>query len=200
MPATHLYFVDGVRVPSVTQIISRALALQHSRYSPSASARGTEVHEAIRCIESNDRAATRMINTTSVGFVAAWMRFRQEQRWQTLGCEEVVYHPRYAGRLDLRGLLDGVEAIADLKTGHPAEWHGLQLAGYANAFWRQTVDGRCVSYHGKTFKRINLYLHCNGSYRVVREWRGLSYDDRVWDERWERILNRQHASSRSVES
>ena len=65
-------------------------------------------------------------------YLKAWKAFLRDSKAEVLAVEEVVGdgHWGYAGTLDRRVRLNGVDCIIDIKTGDHQAWHALQLAAY----------------------------------------------------------------------
>lgn len=137
----HTYWLDGVRIPSVTQVLSLAgLGVPDDvprDILAKAAAKGSFIHKACELLDEGD------LDETSVpeewrGYVQAWARFKEERVARILSVEEMVHsnpdHQPYAGKLDRTVHLhgdDGIRTIVDLKTGSRLQpVTRLQLAGY----------------------------------------------------------------------
>jgi hypothetical protein len=64
----------------------------------------------------------------------------------------------FHGIVDCAGSLRGKMTVLDIKTGGPADQHGVQLAFYALGLFPQTA---------RNLQRANVYVRKNGSYRLV---------------------------------
>lgn len=136
-PDTHSYWNGDTRVPSVTQILSPLTNLGHipKAILQRAADRGTAVHKATELFDLG------MLDHTSISdevkpYLDAWIRFLLDHKGDPIDIEQLVYHDglAYAGTLDRRMLVDGVESIVDIKTSktiYPTV--GPQLAAYAHA-------------------------------------------------------------------
>lgn len=137
--ATHTYTLDGIQLPSVTEV-TRFCAYDYKSDRPwlaeAAAIRGTAVHEACALIDyGEDPEETPEI----AGYLKAYRRFLADYKpeWK------LIEHPigsillGYAGTLDRFGTIDGAPAILDIKTGqlHDAAL-SAQLTAYAEL--RQT--------------------------------------------------------------
>lgn len=134
---SHSYWLDGQRVPSVTEIVRPLLPLAGIPYGVLEAARhlGSAVH---RACELADRG---VLDTASVAppllpYLQAWSAFSAAHQVQWSMVESLIYHERlrYAGTLDRFGWVQGRLAVVDLKTSarlYPAV--GPQLAAYAQA-------------------------------------------------------------------
>jgi hypothetical protein len=132
---THTYSVAGRTVPSVTGRIQAAglLGPAATFYTHGAAARGTRVHLAcLQIDQSTDPELVHGLPPDECGYLRSYARWRDAMRPQWTSLEQPHYSPVYdmAGTTDRLGTLDGVPVVADLKTGAPASWHGIQLAMY----------------------------------------------------------------------
>ena len=114
----HTYLVDGLIVPSVTQIIHHKFSNKYSHVPRAtlnrAAAKGTAVHEAIQayCENGTESDLPEVRN----------FKFLQKHYGFTVdGCEKPVIlfdadgGPLCAGRFDLAISMDGMHGLADIK-------------------------------------------------------------------------------------
>lgn len=143
--ATHTYTLDGIQLPSVTEI-TRFCAYDYKSDRPwlaeAAARRGTAVHEACALIDYGEEPEE---TPEIAGYLKAYRRFLADYKpdWQ------LIEHPMgslaldagYAGTLDRFGTLNGNPAILDIKTGqlHDAALIA-QLTAYANLWLYQLED------------------------------------------------------------
>lgn len=158
----HYYYVDGFRVPSVTQVLEAAGVVDYSYLPPStrtmALQRGGAVHLVTQFDDEGDLDEA-LLDPALAPYLAAWRRFRQETGFTPTLIEHRGFHEqyRYAGTLDRRGTFpDGTEAILDLKTNQAEGWVRLQIAAYAALF----PDAR-------KFRRVCVEVHGDGTYRML---------------------------------
>lgn len=116
---THTYIVDGVIVPSVTQVLNVKFGGKYANVNPStlkrAASRGTAIHKAIEdyCKGDEELIATKEVRN---------FRFLQKHyEFDVLENETPIVitkegTPIAAGRLDLVLGINGVTALADIKT------------------------------------------------------------------------------------
>lgn len=158
-PIEHKYYLDGVEIPSVTQILREAGLVQHLNGFQEAVYRGLHVHTACEWLDLND-LDWRTVHESYTGYVRAYEWFKQETGFTPELIEYQAYHPvyRYAGTLDRRGVVDGYSALIDIKTGAPQPWWPLQLAGY------QLLGGE----DWKDDQRLAVQLNEDGTYRIHR--------------------------------
>lgn len=141
---SHTYLVDGIIVPSITQIIKVRFGKKYDFVNEStlrkASEAGTEMHEAIqRYCESGEESELKEVRN---------FRFLQKQYgFEVLKNEvPVILHqcgePVGAGRLDMVIRMDGKTGLADLKRTATLdkEYLACQLNLYRIAY-QQTYGG-----------------------------------------------------------
>lgn len=180
--ATHTYALDGVRLPSVTQLLKGAgIGPDFSAVPPqlleAARAFGVAVHSACELDDlgelDDDGTDARVM-----ACVHAWRRFKAENDVEVLATEQRLYHPtlRYAGTLD--GLVrmrawrgHGTDLVlVDRKTGqHPHPSFGVQLAAYEELL-RANARGMGTRMHDAILaafmKRVSVHLFDDGTYRM----------------------------------
>ena len=131
--ATHTYTLDGVQLPSVTEV-TRFCAYDYKSDRPwlaeAAARRGTAVHEACALIDYGEEPEE---TPEIAGYLKAYRRFLKDWKPEW----ELIEHPMgsleagYAGTLDRCGILNGGPAILDIKTGQLYDAAlKAQLAGY----------------------------------------------------------------------
>lgn len=171
---THTYRLDGVVVPSVTQILKEFGLVDFSGIDPDvlkkAADRGTYVHKCCELIFHNDLDID-AIDPEAVPYVQAFQKFLAEQcghdGFKIIEMEKAIFHPflRYAGTLDILAERFKEPWIIDIKTGAPQISYALQTAAYENCF-------------PAVHKRACLYLSRDGKYRLHPYTDG--NDVRIW--------------------
>jgi hypothetical protein len=162
--ATHTYRIDGVVVPSVTQVLKEAGLVDDRWYTPEACQRGRLVAVATELYD-NDQLNWDAVPDDIHGYVQAWIRFREDGPFEIIAREEERYSPtmRYAGTPDVTARWGGRPTLIEIKTGSNAAWHGLQLAGQNGLFDLE-------------YRRVVVLLKSDGKYWVTE------YDDPSdWD-------------------
>lgn len=159
---THTYRLDGVVIPSVTQILKEVGVVDFSGIDPhvleKAADRGTYVHKCCELLFLNDLDID-AIDPESVGYVDAFLKFMKEQcgpdGFRILEMEKIVFHRllRYAGTLDILAERGKERWIIDIKTGSSQISYALQTAAYENCF-------------SEPHKRACLYLCPDGEYHL----------------------------------
>jgi len=186
----HEYFWNGVRVPSVTEILDDVGIVDYSSIPfgmrEMALQRGSDVHTATHYDDENDlefdeelwlansigyeREYQRTgmgVAPTRAGYVAAWRKFRRETGFEPELIEHRGYNESYgfAGTLDRSGsyrvnLTGTADILLDIKCGDAPQWTRLQLAAYASFFQSP-----------RRFMRVAVELHKDNTYRLFR-WEG----------------------------
>ena len=135
---SHTYTLDGRKVPSVTQVL-KALpndyAMVDSTVLESAAGLGRAVHKLIE-LDLADRLDVNSLDDELVDYLLQWQDFRATSGFKPILSEARVASPRYryAGTLDLFGVLNGRLAIIDAKrTAAVPRSAGPQTAGYETA-------------------------------------------------------------------
>lgn len=151
---THTYTDEFGVVPSVTQVLKLAGLIDGQWFTKHARIRGEYIHAATELIDTGELDED-ALDPALRPYCDAWRRFLTDSACGIIAIEERVYDPiyRYAGTLDRRVRINGVESLIDIKGGTPCAWHALQLAGYAHAI-------------GRPVRRFGVYLKPSGSYTL----------------------------------
>jgi hypothetical protein len=166
----HVYRVDGVVRPSVTQILAGVGLIDPRWFTPESRARGQAVHAACHYLDEGD------LDLASVApeiekYVDAWMCFKRDVSLEVVSAEQLVYRPAhgYCGRLDRVARMHGgpSQFVLDIKTGGPADWHRLQTAAYAGC-----LPG--------FYRRATVHLGSDGRYAYAFREHKLSESMRDW--------------------
>ncbi len=142
---THQYKLDGVAIPSVTQIMEPLSRAKYKAIDESilkaAAKRGSEVHEAI---EFYTKYGIMECPHEAEPYVNAYMKWAQQYKPQTIQTEQATWHKQlmYAGTIDNLSVIDGRKTLIDYKT--TAELNDMltsvQLEAYSQALKSQGVD------------------------------------------------------------
>ena len=167
--ATHTYTLDGVVIPSVTEICA---PITCGKYPPvgvvqQAAARGTRVHEL--CALYDMDALPDEIEAELVGYVKAWAAFCRDYKPVWRHIELPLYGSPdagmpFAGTIDRIGDIDGRTRVVDIKTAasldRPAKVALCeQITGYE---WLADLNGIDI-FDGAG---MGVQLFANGNYRV----------------------------------
>ena len=159
-PISHKYTLDGIELPSVTQI-TRFLSYDYKSAQPwlaqIAAERGRAAHEACMRIDYGEEPEE---TPEIVGFLVAYRRFLADYspRWDGIERPLASLELGYAGTADRYGTIGGKRCIVDIKTGQrhiPAL--AAQLDGY-----RILMDG----YRFFAGRLYGLYLRRDGTYEM----------------------------------
>ena len=166
---THTYTLDGVVIPSVTEICA---PITCGKYPPvgvvqQAAARGTRVHEL--CALYDMDALPDEIEAGLVGYVKAWAAFCRDYKPVWTHIEFPLYGEidpgqPFAGTLDRIGEIDGRTRVVDIKTtaslDRPAKVAlCAQTCGYEWLVDLNDIDA--LSGRG-----MGIQLFADGNYRV----------------------------------
>ena len=140
-PVAHRYTLDGIVLPSVTQILRGLDDFAHvpARVLEKARDRGTRVHSAcsLDVLGTLDEAT---VDDEVAPYLAQFRRFPRESGFMPTLSECRVYDETlwYAGTLDLFGDLPGcIDVQIDIKSGAIPRSVGPQTAAYANGLYKR---------------------------------------------------------------
>lgn len=157
---SHLYKLDGLTIPSVTQIIKEAglsefnnvpdHVLEHSRII------GKHVHLATELYDKKDLDMD-SLDPYYKKYLDSWIDFCNDYKFVPTEIELQLFHKvlRYAGTIDRVGLIGKTLAIVDIKTGAKVKSTKIQTAGYQLLY---NYDKTTV----KAKKRFAVYLKATG--------------------------------------
>lgn len=134
---SHRYTVDGVEVPSVselTRFISREIYGDVQQFMlDRAAERGTAVHKAT---EALDKFGSVEVDDEYAGYLKAYLAFLKDHHPDWVKIEwSVANEQLYAGTLDRYGTLDEKKAIVDIKTtGNISRAHKVLYTAAQNLY------------------------------------------------------------------
>ena len=174
--STHSYYIDGVKVPSVTELTSPITATKYaigSELIENARHRGSRVHELC---EAYDYDILEEVEPELIGYLQAYVAFVRDYRPTWLYIEHRMYsrNDMFAGTADRIGKIDGRLWIVDLKTTSSMDRQSkialaAQMEGYATLAAENGI--------GSDFCRMGVQLKNDGKYTVhTSEAIELSYD------------------------
>lgn len=165
----HTYKLDGIVIPSVTQVIKEAglinLDYVNDEYIKYKADLGEKVHSTTELFDQNN-LDEESLHPTLKAYLEGWKKFRTDYEFNPTHIEYEAYHSlyRYAGRIDRVGTIKlnrkKLLAIIDIKTGIIHHSHAIQTAAYMELF----NQSRIKSEQAKT--RICVYLKENGGYEI----------------------------------
>lgn len=168
--ATHTYAIDGVRLPSVTEIIkplSPDWSMVDASILEAKRALGVAVHLACELSDSGelDEQST---DATVMQYVDSWRSFLSHTGAAVVANERRMFHPmlRFAGTIDrVIQMPDGKTLVVDIKTAsdaHPS--YGVQLAGYELLLSMDSslrIDGRATVHLAEGGYRLHMHTDPN---------------------------------------
>lgn len=176
-PSLHRYTMDGVEIPSVTQVLESVGLIDYSHIPPltrqMALERGRAVHEAIALDLDGDLDEESADEAGVLGYVEAARAARAAIGVLVAdGWEQRVYHERwrYAGTLDLRA----GNVLVDWKTNQAEYWVRFQLAAYAACIAQ--VDAR-THWGAGLIKRVCAELHDDRTFTLFEFGSETIFDD-----------------------
>lgn len=162
----HVYKLDGVKVPSVTQILSFGQDL--SRIPAWTAQRGTALHLATEYDDAGDLDED-SVDPLVRPHLIAYRKWKEAVKYNFIETEYRVWGEvegmRYCGTIDRVGVCGrDLLRVLDLKSGAPRREHGAQVCAYARAYEQR---------HGRpVFDQGCVYLDKSG------EWSEKTYDPR----------------------
>lgn len=120
----HTYVLDGVVLPSVSDLCA---PLHNAAYADvpkwkleAAAERGTATHLATCALDAGGAAE---VDDSCLPYVRAYAKFLMEHKASWSLTEAPMYHPEhlYAGTPDRYGILDGCNALVDVKTTYTVQ-------------------------------------------------------------------------------
>jgi RecB family exonuclease len=160
---SHVYKVDGVPVPSVTQLLA-PVKPDFSMVPPDVLERKRQLGAAVHlACELDDDDELEECDPAVQPYVDAWRKFKADTGAEVLMNEQQLYSQRlrFAGTLDrVVRVRSGDVYLIDLKTSiaMPASY-GVQLAGYQLLLYEQPPI--------LTLSRKGLRLSDDGTYKLV---------------------------------
>lgn len=159
----HEYKIDGVKVPSVTQVLSDCNLINFDNVKQEvldyACMRGVAVHKATEYFDK-DMLDMNSVDDEVMPYLEAWIKFKEHFKVEMLEIEKVVGSKkyRYAGTFDRVAKINGSLCIVDIKTGGKQDAHAIQTAGYTLAYYEMTGQ--------KIKERMCVYLTNKGTYKL----------------------------------
>ena len=163
--STHIYTVDGIVRPSVTQVLEDVGIINYGFLSEADRAyymlRGCAAHLATE-LDDRGELIESSVDPAVRGFLESWRNFRRDSGFEPELIEQLVWNPqyRYTGRFDCTGRFAGRPSLylLDKKTGTAPYWCRYQTAAYTG----------CLK-SPRSIPRLSLELHEDATYRVAEE-------------------------------
>ncbi len=158
---SHAYFFAGRPVPGVTTVLESVGIIDYSMIPEGARMmaleRGRFVHSLCQFNDEGELEES-TVDERLVGYLGAWLRFRDDTKFEPSLIEHRGYCATYAyaGTLDRSGLMPGKsDILLDLKTTCAPYWTAYQTAAYANFFEKPA-----------RFRRMAVELHADTTYKI----------------------------------
>ena len=124
----HIYLVDGIITPSVSEILRFIFPDKYANVPPRVLEEkalfGTHIHEAIEAYEKGDEPI--LTDMERVTF-SQYLKVKEEHQIKPLEMEEIVhYEDRYAGRLDMISYVEKKDKMIDFKTTSKLDIESLE--------------------------------------------------------------------------
>lgn len=167
--AKHIYRLNGIIVPSVTQVMQplsdETYRDVEAKVLRRAAGKGTAVHNAI---ENYLTFGIEDIEPEHAGYFTAFLRWFDEYKPQVIGKEYRLYHKfmAYAGTADLICIIGGRLYVIDYKTTQRIEEMlvKVQLKAYSQALASLGVEPqRAASLHLKKDGTFDFQTHDGGA-------------------------------------
>jgi hypothetical protein len=159
----HKYELDGVEVPSVSEILrflNREAYDNVNQYAlDNAAERGTAAHKAIQELLLTGECE---ISAEDQGYIIAFAKFVAEHDFKMEHCELPLACEDFAGTIDLIGIVDGKRAIIDIKT--VCAVHKTLIKAQLNGYDKLLYNAD--NYYGPINKLYCLQLMTTGKYRL----------------------------------
>ena len=134
----HIYLVDGIIIPSVSDILNFIFPNKYSNVPRqilnSKAEYGSRVHEAIECLEKGETLP--QLNYLQEASLEQWKKLKSENKIEVIEQEKMVnYGSHYCGRFDMIANVNGAYSLCDIKTTAKLDKESLswQLSFYALA-------------------------------------------------------------------
>ncbi len=161
----HQYSVNGVVIPSVSEIIGPITYTQYSVQQNAvdqAAHRGTKVHAMTELYDRGDLEEESTIASDEALYLMAWIKFLHDYqpKWEFI--EMPLACRTFAGTVDRIGTIDGQLAIVDIKTTSSMDRiHKValacQLAGYWDLCQLNDIDVKYWNSMGVQLKKDGTY-------------------------------------------
>jgi hypothetical protein len=179
---THEYFVDGIKVPSVTQIVASVLPNQYRDIDPSvlkhAADKGIALHREIELYEKeNIKGYTEEFNN--------YLYLKKMYQFQPIENEVLIYIesdgiPLCAGRLDMiitskefEGLgIGDVKRTANIHFDHLKLQLNLYALGYEQSYNKKINFLKCIHLRYSQRNYIDIKLDLEYAENKIKEFHG----------------------------
>lgn len=160
--ADHSYWLDGQRVPSITQMLEQVGLVDATWFTAESRDRGTMIHDLCSAYDYGTLHDPEEVTEEYRGWVKAYVKAKSMVRFEILAIEEALAHPhyRYAGRIDRRLIIYSAQGLMELKSGVKEKAHAIQTALQA-----MLAELEC-GIPAEMLSRYALYLRGNGKFTL----------------------------------
>lgn len=130
-PVAHAYTIEGVRVPSITQLLKRAGLVDDTWYTDDARDRGTRVHDLTAAYDLGGLALEDVVGFEEhAAYLQHYVEFVKMVRpeWGYVEVPFVHEAHRFGGRPDRVGRVFAMASVVEIKSGAPEKAHAVQTA------------------------------------------------------------------------
>ncbi len=160
-PEAHAYYVGGVRLASVTQVLGASGIDDVSRFTEAHRELGRLRHLVCELDDLQDLDESSVAGEL-IPALTAWRRFRAESAFTPTHVELRLFHPHgYCGTLDRVGIFGDKQdlILVDIKGSSVLRSTALQTAAYSMAF--RHVAGVGIA------RRLSVHLKPDGTYEAI---------------------------------
>jgi len=161
----HEYAVEGVRLPSVTQVLkSLGMYKGEDFFKPEGLVLGHYIHSACEYYDKGT-LDEETLDDSLRGYLDAWKQFRMDTKFTPLLIEQPLQSRihRFAGTPDRFGTIGNEFWLPDIKHGGYQPCDALQTAGYS-LLLMESEYGKAIAESRRPIKRMSVYLEPNGRY------------------------------------
>jgi hypothetical protein len=155
-PEKHEYRLNGVVIPSITQILAGVGLIDTTWFTEASRDRGTLVHRIIHWHLTGELDED-SVDPTLKPYFDAFLQFERDSKLTVEAIEKPMVSElyRFAGTPDIVGCQNGHNAVIDIKTGSIPAWVALQLAGQE------------ILVNHPSIERFSLLLTGDGKYKLT---------------------------------
>ena len=166
-PETHTYWINDIKVPSVTQILRDAGIIDYSDIPKNkldiAMKFGRAVHRACELFDKNDLDMV-TLDHRLIPYVDAWNKFLKETKFIVEQYEQPIGSEKYmvAGTPDRVGIFFNKRTILDIKSSYSFDLLGLpiQTGGY------ELIHNEGKKREYRVVGRMGVLLKPDGNYKI----------------------------------
>lgn len=170
--AEHAYQIDGVRVPSITQMLSTTGWIDDRWYSEESSERGRCVHELTASFDLGALDLETLVSPYR-GWLLAYVQAMAIAKpdWIEVEVPSADATGKWAGRPDRAGRVFALQSVLEIKSGARAPSHQIQTA--LQAMLRHDVLGLPAP----AVQRFACYVDERGKFAIDRHVDRRDFDE-----------------------